>query len=71
MTPSREEYGLPIPGLYSGLSEAELVENPAAELFAELGWDTANLFHETFGAHGTEGRGSRREVFCLGGSGRH
>ena len=49
--------------LYSGLSEAELVENPAAELFAELGWDSINLFHETHGDGGSQGRMSRREAF--------
>lgn len=62
MTPPVDEFGF-IPSLYTGLSEAELVEGPAAELFAELGWSTANLFHETFGETGTEGRISARDIF--------
>jgi type I restriction enzyme R subunit len=43
-------------------SEDKLVEQPAVSLFAELGWSTANLYHETFGLHGSEGRESEREV---------
>ncbi len=30
----------------------QLVEQPAIELFAELGWETVNAYHETFGADG-------------------
>jgi type I restriction enzyme R subunit len=64
MTAPVDEYGFAsIPSLYAGLSEAELVEDPAVELFAALGWETANLFHENFGAQGSEGRMSRREAF--------
>jgi type I restriction enzyme, R subunit len=47
----------------SGFTEDELVEQPAIELFADLGWSTANLYTETFGPNGTEGRESRQEVF--------
>lgn len=43
-------------------SEDALVERPAIRLFEELGWATANLYHETFGATGTEGRESEHEV---------
>lgn len=43
-------------------SEDALVERPAIALFDELGWGTANLYHETFGATGTEGRESEHEV---------
>lgn len=43
-------------------SEDSLVEQPAIELFAELGWQTANLYNETFGEIGTEGRESEHEV---------
>jgi type I restriction enzyme R subunit len=51
------------PGKYNGeYSEDALVEQPAIALFAELGWETANLYRETFGAIGTEGRESEHEV---------
>ena len=43
-------------------SEDELVERPALELLASLGWKTVNAFEETFGAGGTLGRDGRREV---------
>ncbi len=39
-------------------SEAGLVEEPALELLAELGWDIVNAFHEEFGPAGTLGRDS-------------
>jgi len=48
-----------------GFGEGELVEDTAVRLFAELGWATADLYHEAFGPSGTEGRESRREVFLL------
>lgn len=44
------------------LGENALVEKPAIELFAGLGWATANLYHETYGSTGTQGRVSRREA---------
>jgi type I restriction enzyme R subunit len=44
------------------LGEDALVEQPAIKLFAELGWATANLYHETFGAAGTLGRETQRDV---------
>lgn len=44
-------------------SEDRLVEQPAIELFAELGWETANLYHEKFGQNGTLGRETDHEVF--------
>src|SRR5262245_135046 len=44
------------------LSEAGLVEAPALELFACLGWQTADLYHEWSGSISSEGRGSRRHV---------
>jgi len=43
-------------------SEDMLVERPAIALLSKLGWKTANLYHETFGAGGTEGRESEHEV---------
>jgi len=51
----------PAAGL-KGFSENELVEQPAIDLFEELGWQTANLYQETFGPQSSEGRESRREV---------
>ena len=47
------------PGKYT---EAELVEEPAIALLAELGWECVNAFGETFGPAGTLGRDSRAEV---------
>lgn len=49
----------------SEYSEDALVEQPAIELFSELGWDTANLYHETYGPDGTEGRETPREVVLV------
>jgi type I restriction enzyme R subunit len=43
-------------------SEDALIEQPAIAVFAELGWSTANLYHETFGASGSEGRESAHEI---------
>jgi type I restriction enzyme, R subunit len=43
-------------------SEDELVERPAVELLAELGWETVNAWEETLGHGGTLGRSSRRDV---------
>jgi len=45
-----------------GYSEDSLVEQPAIELFQELGWDGANCYHETFGAYGFLGRETAAEV---------
>jgi len=39
-------------GMASNYTENNLVEQPAIELFAELGWETANCFYETFGPKG-------------------
>ncbi len=51
---------------YGGFSESDLVEKPTIELFASLGWQTANLFGE-FGkggaAQSSEGRESKRQAF--------
>ncbi|MEJ7569928.1 MAG: HsdR family type I site-specific deoxyribonuclease, partial [Gaiellaceae bacterium] len=43
-------------------SEDELVERPAVELLAELGWQTVNAYEERLGPDGTLGRDSRRDV---------
>ncbi len=47
-------------------SEGSLVEQPAIELFAELGWETVNAYHETFvPGGGTLGREAQGEVLLL------
>jgi type I restriction enzyme R subunit len=43
-------------------SEDSLVEQPAIELFKELGWQAANCYHETFGKIGFLGRETAAEV---------
>jgi len=43
-------------------SEDGLVEQPAIQLFSELGWDTVNATEELFGADGTLGRDAKGEV---------
>ena len=46
-------------------SEDTLVEQPAIALFAQLGYQTINAFHETFGEHGTLGRATTGEVVLV------
>src|SRR6266404_1487678 len=53
---------VPPPSPSGDYTEDSLIEQPAIELLRELGWSYANLFHETFGASGTEGRLSEREI---------
>src|SRR5436305_1159235 len=48
-----------------GYSEDELIEQPAITLFGELGWETANCYHERLGANGTLGRETRGEVVLV------
>jgi type I restriction enzyme R subunit len=52
--------------LYGGFSESDLVEQPAIDLFRDLGWQTANLMGEfggkTGGSKSPEGRASKRDV---------
>jgi type I restriction enzyme R subunit len=43
-------------------TEDTLVEQPAIALFAELGYETVNCFHEAFGERGTLGRETSAEV---------
>lgn len=43
-------------------SESFLVERPTIELFAKLGWETANLQQEVYGVEGTFGRDNRQQV---------
>jgi len=42
--------------------ERVLVELPAVEVFLSLGWQTANLYHETFGKNYTAERESESQV---------
>jgi type I restriction enzyme R subunit len=46
-------------------SEDSLVEQPAIELFRELGWQTANCFFEKFGENGTLGRETSSSVILI------
>lgn len=46
-------------------SEDSLIEQPAVALFAELGYETANCFHETFGDRGALGRETTADVVLL------
>ena len=48
--------------LYGGFSEGDLVEQPAIDLFQELGWAKANLFSEFAKGKSSEGRESKREA---------
>lgn len=41
---------------HSDYSENTLVEGNAIALFADLGWETVNGFHESYGEGGTLGR---------------
>jgi type I restriction enzyme R subunit len=49
-----------------GFSEADLVEQPAIDLFAALGWQTANLMGEVTGGASSQGRASKRDVILPG-----
>lgn len=49
----------------AGYGELVLVELPAMDCFASLGWEVANLYDETFGVDGTEGRKSSAEVILV------
>jgi type I restriction enzyme R subunit len=46
-------------------TEDQLVEQPAIQLFDELGWETINAYHETLGPGGTLGRDNKSEVFLV------
>ncbi|MCX9075946.1 MAG: hypothetical protein OIN88_15075, partial [Candidatus Methanoperedens sp.] len=49
----------------SDYSEDSLVEQPAIELFSQLGWQNANCFYEKFGEKGTHGRETSSEVILI------
>ena len=46
----------------AGYGELLLVEQPAIDLLAELGWEHRNLFAERLGREGTEGREAEHQV---------
>jgi type I restriction enzyme, R subunit len=47
-------------------TEDQLVEQPAIELLADLGWSTVNAMHERLGSEGTLGRDNQGEVILVG-----
>lgn len=49
----------------SDYTESTLIEQPAIELFANLGWQTLNCFYEKFGPVGTIGRETSSEVVLV------
>lgn len=46
--------------------EDAAIEQPAIQLFADLGWETVNLYHEWAGGGSTEGRESETQVILEG-----
>jgi type I restriction enzyme R subunit len=46
-------------------SEESLVEQPAIQLFGEMGWQTASASQEVSGAGGTLGRETKGEAVLL------
>ena len=46
----------------AGYTEDVLIEQPAIALFAELGWETVNAYHEFDHGSSTLGREIRAEV---------
>jgi len=49
----------------SDYSEDALVEQPAIELFKQLGWEIANCFYEVCGPNGTPGRETTADVVLV------
>ena len=46
-------------------SEDQLVEQPAIQLFAEMGWQTVSALEEVFGIGGTLGRETKGEAVLV------
>lgn len=46
-------------------TEDQLVEQPAIQLFAKLGWTTVSAMEEVFGPGGTLGRETKSEVVLV------
>ncbi|MCM2972900.1 type I restriction endonuclease subunit R [Larsenimonas suaedae] len=55
----------PPPSPAYAYSEDALIEQPAIELFAELGWDTLNLYNEWSGTVSSEGRQTQQDVVLV------
>ncbi|MEE9443215.1 MAG: type I restriction endonuclease subunit R [candidate division Zixibacteria bacterium] len=51
----------------TGYTEDALVEQPAIELLAKLGWETVNAYHEFDSGASTMGRETRAEVILISG----
>ena len=49
----------------SAYSEDQLVEQPAIDLFAKLGWQTVSAFYESFGPRGTLQRETSGEITLM------
>jgi len=49
----------------SEYSEDDLIEQPAINLFASIGWQTVDCFSENFGDDGTLGRDNRSDVILV------
>lgn len=46
-------------------TEDELIEQPAINLFSDIGWQTLDCYSEVFGEEGTLGRDNRSEVILV------
>jgi type I restriction enzyme R subunit len=46
-------------------SEDSLVEQPAIQLFSEMGWQTVSALEEVFGIGGTLGRETKGEAVLV------
>ena len=46
-------------------TEDELIEQPAINLFSNIGWQTLDCYSEVFGDDGTLGRDNRSEVILV------
>jgi len=46
-------------------SEDSLIEQPAINLFSEIGWQTLDCYSEVFGEEGTLSRENRSEVILV------
>ncbi|NLD14294.1 MAG: hypothetical protein GX665_04250 [Gammaproteobacteria bacterium] len=46
-------------------TEDALIEQPAINLFAELGWQTLDCYAESFGENGLLGRETRADVVLV------
>ena len=58
---------MPPPSAYvtGEYTEGALIEQSAIALFADLGWETANLFNEWTAARSSEGRETQHDVIFI------